>query len=62
MYIELGILALFVFLYSMVAGRIERSAISGPMVFVVVGFLLGPFGLGWLKGEAQVRICGRLQI
>ena len=38
MYVELAILALFIFVYSMVAGRIERSAISGPMIFVV--FLL----------------------
>ncbi len=52
MYAELSILALFIFLYSMVAGRIERSAISGPMVFVVAGFLMGPFGFGWLKGDA----------
>jgi len=53
MYSELAILALFVFLYSMIAGRIERSVISGPMVFVVVGFLLGPSGFGWLKGDAS---------
>ncbi len=53
MYIELAILALFVFLYSMVAGRVERSVISGPMVFVTAGFLLGPSGLGWLKGDAS---------
>ncbi len=52
MYVELAILALFVFIYSMVAGRIERSAISGPMVFVIVGFLMGPLGLGWLRGDA----------
>ena len=52
MYVELAILALFIFVYSMVAGRIERSAISGPMVFVVAGFLMGPFGFGWLKGDA----------
>ena len=52
MYVELAILALFIFLYSLVAGRIERTAISGPMVFVVVGFLLGPSGFGWLDGDA----------
>jgi len=52
MYVELAILALFIFLYSLVAGRIERTAISGPMVFVVVGFLLGPFGFGWFDGDA----------
>jgi len=52
MYIELAILALFISIYSMVAGRIERSVISGPMVFVVAGFLMGPFGFGWLQGNA----------
>jgi NhaP-type Na+/H+ or K+/H+ antiporter len=52
MYIELAILALFVFIYSLVAGRFERSMISGPMVFVVVGFLVGPSVLGWLDGDA----------
>ena len=52
MYAELAILALFVFIYSMVAGRVERSPISGPMVFVTAGFLMGPFGLGWFDGDA----------
>lgn len=52
MYVELAILALFIFIYSLVAGRVERSVISGPMVFVVVGFLMGPSVLGWLKGNA----------
>jgi NhaP-type Na+/H+ or K+/H+ antiporter len=52
MYTELAILALFIFIYSLVAGRVERSVISGPMVFVVVGFLIGPSGIGWLKGDA----------
>jgi NhaP-type Na+/H+ or K+/H+ antiporter len=52
MYVELGILTLFIFLYSIVAGRVERSAISGPIVFVIAGFLMGPFGLGWLTGDA----------
>ena len=37
MYVELAILALFIFLYSMVARRVERSVISDPMVFVTVG-------------------------
>ena len=52
MYVELAILALFIFLYSIVAGRVERSAISGPMVFVIAGFLMGPFGMGWFDGDA----------
>ena len=52
MYVELAILALFIFIYSMVAGRVERSIISGPMVFVVAGFLMGPYGMDWLSGDA----------
>ncbi len=52
MYLELAILALFIFTYSLFAGRIQKSIISGPMVFVVAGFLLGPSALGWLKGNA----------
>jgi len=52
MYVELAILAVIVFAYSTVAGRVERTVISGPMVFVLTGFLLGPSGLGWLSGNA----------
>ena len=52
MYVELAIVALFVFIYSLVAGRVERSVISGPMVFVVVGYLIGPSGFGLLTGDA----------
>ena len=53
MYIELAVLALFVFCYSIVAGRIERAATSGPIVFVVAGLLMGPLGLGWFDGDVS---------
>jgi len=53
MYIELAVLALFIFCYSLVAGRIERAAASGPMVFVAAGFLMGPLGLGWFDGDVS---------
>jgi NhaP-type Na+/H+ or K+/H+ antiporter len=48
-YLELAILAVFVLLYSAVAGKIERTVISGPMVFTVVGLMIGPLGFGWLN-------------
>ena len=51
MYAELAILAVFVFLYSAVAGGLERTRISGPMIFTVVGLIIGPLGLGWLQPE-----------
>jgi hypothetical protein len=47
MYVELAVLALFIFCYSLVAGRLERAATSGPIVFVVAGLLMGPLG-AWL--------------
>lgn len=53
MYIELAILALFIFCYSLVAGRLERAAASGPIVFVIAGLLMGPLGLGWFDGDGS---------
>jgi NhaP-type Na+/H+ or K+/H+ antiporter len=53
MYIELAILALFIFCYSLVAGRVERAAASGPIVFVVAGLLMGPLGLVWFDGSVS---------
>ena len=49
MYENAAFLAAFLLVYSAVAGRIERSLISGPIVFTVVGFVLGPDGLGLLR-------------
>lgn len=48
---QLAILAVFVFLYSIIAGRIERSTLSGPIIFVVAGFIMGPLVLGWFPGN-----------
>jgi NhaP-type Na+/H+ or K+/H+ antiporter len=50
-YQELAVLAIIVFGYSVVAGRVERSVVTGPIVFVVVGFLIGPFGAGWIQPD-----------
>ena len=49
MYQNAALLAVFLLIYSAVAGRIERSLISGPIVFTRVGFILGPHGLGVLR-------------
>jgi NhaP-type Na+/H+ or K+/H+ antiporter len=48
MYQNAAMLAAFLLIYSAVAGRIERSLISGPIVFTAVGFILGPDVLGVL--------------
>jgi NhaP-type Na+/H+ or K+/H+ antiporter len=44
-----AVLALFVFGYSVIAGRVERSWISGPIVFTAAGAILGPNVLGLLR-------------
>ena len=49
MYENAAMLAAFLLIYSAIAGRIERSLISGPIVFTAVGFILGPDGLGVLR-------------
>ena len=54
MYENGAMLAVFLVIYSAIAGRIERSLISGPIVFTAVGFILGADGLGILR----IRIDG----
>ncbi|AZV79816.1 sodium:proton antiporter [Parasedimentitalea marina] len=59
MHLELTILAIFAFLYSLIAGRVERSVISGPIVFVFSGILMGPLVLAWFEGNivrSQLRM------
>lgn len=46
MYSDLAILAAFVFVYSLVAERLEKTPSSGAIVFVAFGLLCGPVGLG----------------
>jgi len=45
----LTILALVFVLYALLAGRLDRLSITAPMVFVVVGGILGPGGTGLLR-------------
>ena len=51
MYLNAAILAAFLLIYSAIAGRVERSLISGPIVFTAVGLILGPYGLGVVRIE-----------
>jgi NhaP-type Na+/H+ or K+/H+ antiporter len=53
MYENLALLAVFVLIYSSVAGGVERTWISGPMVFTLFGLLIGPVGLGALSWETD---------
>ncbi len=48
MYENMAILAVFVFLYSIACGGLERTPINGAVVFVFLGLVFGPLGLGLL--------------
>jgi NhaP-type Na+/H+ or K+/H+ antiporter len=53
LYLTLAILAIFILVYSSVAGRVERSWISGPMIFAAFGLLIGPVGLDLLSFDTD---------
>jgi NhaP-type Na+/H+ or K+/H+ antiporter len=49
MYENLAIIAVFVLIYSMVCGGLERTPINGAVVYTAFGLVLGPLGLGLLN-------------
>jgi NhaP-type Na+/H+ or K+/H+ antiporter len=53
MYSNLAILAVFAYLFSTAAGRIERSRISGPIIFIFFGLVAGPLGLGLIDFDIE---------
>ena len=53
MYQDLAILALFVLVYSSIAGRVERTWVSGPIVFTLFGLIIGPVALNLLSSKAD---------
>jgi NhaP-type Na+/H+ or K+/H+ antiporter len=53
MYQDLVLLALFILAYSAVAGRVERTWVSGPIVFTIFGLIIGPVGLDLLSFKAD---------
>ncbi len=55
MYQNLSILAVFIFLYSLVCGGLERTPINGAIVFAAVGLALGPLGFGILSMEVDAE-------
>ena len=42
MYLNVALLAVFATLYALVSAPVERSRLSGPIVFVLAGLALGP--------------------
>ena len=56
----LTVLAAFAFFYSVVASRLERTPISGAVVYLFVGLACGTYGLGFVElnvdGDAIKRL------
>ena len=55
MYETLAVLALFMFIYSRVAGGIEKTWVSGPIIFCIFGVLVGPRGFDILPVAADAE-------
>ena len=55
MYENIAILAAFVFLYSIISGKLERTPINGALVFIIFGLAFGPLGLGLLNLKVGVE-------
>ena len=60
MYETLAVLALFIMVYSSVAGAVERTRISGPIVFTCFGLLIGPAGLALLDWDTDRELIRNL--
>lgn len=48
MYANLAILGTFIFLYSIISGGLEKTPVSGALVFTAFGLAVGPLGLDLL--------------
>jgi hypothetical protein len=51
MYANAAILAAVVLIYSVFAGRVVRTWLSGPMLFTAAGLVVGPLGFDILRLE-----------
>ena len=56
MYHNLAVLSAFVFLYSIVGGRLERTPVSGAIVFTAFGLAFGPLGLNLLSLQVTAEV------
>jgi len=53
MYQDIVVLAVFILFYSSVAGAVERTWISGAIIFTAFGLLIGPIGLDLISFKAN---------
>jgi len=65
MYQQVAVLAVLAFAYACVSRRVERSVLSGPILFIAGGLVLGPMGLGLLDlkiGAETLRVIAELTL
>ena len=55
MYQNLAILGAFLFFYSIFSARLARSPVNGAVVYMVLGLVAGPVGLGWLHLDVDAE-------
>jgi NhaP-type Na+/H+ or K+/H+ antiporter len=55
MYENIAILAAFIFLYSIVSGKLERTPINGALVFIAFGLAFGTLGMGLLNMKVNAE-------
>lgn len=53
---QIALIALVILAYALVAARLERRSISGPIVLVTVGALIGPAGLALIEAPATSEV------
>ena len=65
MYLNIAIIAIFALIYSITAGRLERTPINGPVVYLLFGLIAGPLGFGLLDleiGSEGIRLIAELTL
>lgn len=52
--IQIALISILILLYAIFAKKIEKASISGPIIFLSVGVLLGPIGLSLINSDVEV--------
>ena len=64
-YQNLAVIAAFLLVYSLIAGRFESKLVNGPLLFLLTGWLLGPGGLELLSlsiDSAGIKLLAELTL
>ena len=65
LYQNLAMIAAFLLVYSLIAGRFESKLVNGPLLFLLTGWLLGPGGLELLSlsiDSAGIKLLAELTL